>query len=91
MATIEILIADDHGILREGLKMVLRLEEDFQVVGEANRLPLRALRVPVTGYRCGGTGGAAGWLNLGVNVGPGNQTGRVKSSTGGCRDAGRKS
>ena len=35
MATIKILIADDHGILREGLKMVLGLEEDFQVVGEA--------------------------------------------------------
>ena len=35
MTTIKILIADDHGILREGLKMVLGLEEDCQVVGEA--------------------------------------------------------
>ena len=35
MATIKILIADDHAILREGLKMVLGLEEDLQVIGEA--------------------------------------------------------
>jgi DNA-binding NarL/FixJ family response regulator len=35
MASIKILVVDDHGIVREGLKMVLDLEEDFQVVGEA--------------------------------------------------------
>lgn len=35
MPTIKILVVDDHGIVREGLKMVLDLEEDFQVVGEA--------------------------------------------------------
>jgi DNA-binding NarL/FixJ family response regulator len=35
MASIKILVVDDHGIVREGLKMVLGLEEDFQVVGEA--------------------------------------------------------
>ena len=35
MTTIKILIVDDHGIVREGLKMVLGLEDDFQVVGEA--------------------------------------------------------
>jgi DNA-binding NarL/FixJ family response regulator len=35
MASIKILVVDDHGIVREGLKMVLALEEDFQVVGEA--------------------------------------------------------
>lgn len=35
MAAIKILVVDDHGIVREGLKMVLGLEEDFDVVGEA--------------------------------------------------------
>jgi DNA-binding NarL/FixJ family response regulator len=32
---IKILVVDDHGIVREGLKMVLNLEPDFAVVGEA--------------------------------------------------------
>jgi CheY-like chemotaxis protein len=35
MTTIKILVVDDHGIVREGLKMVLSLESDFAVVGEA--------------------------------------------------------
>ena len=35
MAAIRILVVDDHGIVREGLKMVLGLEADFEVVGEA--------------------------------------------------------
>ncbi len=30
-----ILIADDHAIVRRGLEMVLRLEKDFEVVGDA--------------------------------------------------------
>lgn len=33
--TIRILIVDDHAVVRKGLSMVLRLEEDFDVVGEA--------------------------------------------------------
>jgi two-component system, NarL family, invasion response regulator UvrY len=32
---ISILITDDHGIVREGLKKILALESDFDVVGEA--------------------------------------------------------
>lgn len=32
---IRILIADDHALVRRGLVMVLRLEPDFEVVGEA--------------------------------------------------------
>ncbi len=32
---IRILIADDHLVVREGLQMILSLEEDFEVVGEA--------------------------------------------------------
>src|SRR5277367_5971660 len=34
--TIRVLIADDHPIVRDGLKKLLSLEEDFQVVGEAS-------------------------------------------------------
>jgi len=34
-ATIRLLIVDDHAIVRKGLAMVLRLEPDFEVVGEA--------------------------------------------------------
>src|SRR6202453_4366842 len=33
---IRILIADDHPIVRDGLRKLLTLEEDFQVVGEAS-------------------------------------------------------
>lgn len=32
---IKIMIADDHALLRQGIKNVLNLEEDFQVIGEA--------------------------------------------------------
>ena len=35
-ATVRILIADDHPIVRDGLKKLLLLEEDFEIVGEAN-------------------------------------------------------
>lgn len=34
--TIRIVIADDHLIIRQGIKMILETEEDFQLVGEAN-------------------------------------------------------
>ena len=34
-ATVRILLADDHPIVRDGLKKLLQLEEDFEVVGEA--------------------------------------------------------
>lgn len=32
---IRVLIADDHEVVRDGLKLILETEEDFQVVGEA--------------------------------------------------------
>ena len=32
---IKILIADDHALLRQGIKRVLNFEEDLEVVGEA--------------------------------------------------------
>lgn len=35
MAKCRILIAEDHAILREGLKALMNLEADFEVVGEA--------------------------------------------------------
>jgi two-component system response regulator NreC len=35
MTKIRILLADDHGILRDGLKALLAEEQDFQVLGEA--------------------------------------------------------
>lgn len=31
---IRILIADDHDVVRDGLKLILETEEDFQVIGE---------------------------------------------------------
>ncbi len=34
---LKILIVDDHAIFREGLRTLLDLEEDFQVIGEASR------------------------------------------------------
>src|SRR5579883_1907303 len=34
-APIRVLLADDHDILRQGLKMLLSLQKDLQVVGEA--------------------------------------------------------
>ncbi len=36
MKKIKILIADDHSLVREGLKQILELEEDFMVVGQAS-------------------------------------------------------
>lgn len=41
---IRILIADDHAVVRKGLVMVLRLEPDFEVVGEAEN-GLRAVEL----------------------------------------------
>lgn len=43
---IRILIVDDHAVVRKGLAMVLRLEPDFEIVGEAEngRLGLEAAR-----------------------------------------------
>jgi len=35
-ATVRILIADDHPIVRDGLKKLLLLEDDFEIVGEAS-------------------------------------------------------
>ncbi len=36
MKKIRILIADDHSLVREGLKQILELEEDFEVIGQAS-------------------------------------------------------
>jgi len=36
MAKIRILIADDHAVLREGMRRLLEQEEDLEVVGEAS-------------------------------------------------------
>ena len=33
--TIKILIADDHALLRQGVKRVLNFEDDLEVIGEA--------------------------------------------------------
>jgi len=34
-ATVRIVLADDHPIVRDGLKKLLQLEDDFEIVGEA--------------------------------------------------------
>ena len=36
MKPIRILIADDHAVVRRGLRSILQLERDFQIVGEAS-------------------------------------------------------
>jgi DNA-binding NarL/FixJ family response regulator len=36
MATVHVMLADDHDILRQGLSALLRLEENIHVIGEAN-------------------------------------------------------
>ena len=43
---IRILVADDHGVLRAGLRALLNAETDFEVVGEAADGPT-ALRLTV--------------------------------------------
>ncbi|HEX7597975.1 MAG TPA: hypothetical protein VF518_07150 [Polyangia bacterium] len=35
MARIRILIADDHALVRDGIRALLALHDDFEVVGEA--------------------------------------------------------
>ena len=35
MNAITVLLAEDHMIVREGLRALLKLENDFEVVGEA--------------------------------------------------------
>ena len=36
MKSIRILIADDHAVVRRGLRSILQIETDFQIVGEAS-------------------------------------------------------
>lgn len=36
MAKIRVVIADDHAVVREGIKMILGREPDIEIVGEAN-------------------------------------------------------
>ena len=36
MKSIRILIADDHAVVRRGLRSILQIEKDFQIVGEAS-------------------------------------------------------
>ena len=36
MATIKLLIADDHGLVRQSLRQYLEMEGDIEVVGEAS-------------------------------------------------------
>src|SRR5579871_758110 len=35
MARIRILLADDHGVVRQGFKMILSAQPDLEIVGEA--------------------------------------------------------
>src|SRR5437016_14284690 len=35
IASVRVLLADDHDILRQGLKMLLSMQQEMQVVGEA--------------------------------------------------------
>lgn len=37
MANLKLMVVDDHAIFREGLRALLDMEEDFDVIGEASR------------------------------------------------------
>ena len=54
--TIRILLADDHTIFRAGVRMLLDLEQDIEVVGEAvDGSQVRAAgRIPATGGKVAG-------------------------------------
>lgn len=45
MTKIRVLIADDHGVLRAGLRMLLNAQADMEVVGEASDVPSALLQV----------------------------------------------
>lgn len=36
MKTIKLLLADDHGIIRDGIKLMLNKTSEFEIIGEAN-------------------------------------------------------
>ena len=36
MAKIKILVVDDHAIMRDGIRALLSLNDDFEIVGEAS-------------------------------------------------------
>lgn len=38
MSTIQLMIVDDHSVVREGLRFLIELNKDFQVTGEAENL-----------------------------------------------------
>ena len=35
MTTLRLLLADDHAVVRSGLRMLLEAQPDFEIVGEA--------------------------------------------------------
>ena len=45
MAKIRLLLVDDHCLLREGLRSLIELQSDLEVVGEADNGPT-SLRMP---------------------------------------------
>ena len=48
----KIVIADDHRVVRSGLRMVLDREEDFEVVAEAGDVAERAATCARIAPRC---------------------------------------
>ena len=53
----KVLIADDHGIVRSGLRMLLERQTDIEVIGEAGdgRDALAKSRTPMAPTRAGGS------------------------------------
>jgi CheY-like chemotaxis protein len=54
--TINILLVDDHRVVREGLRRMLELESDFRVVGEASDVQ-EVLNQVKNAFSRGGTNG----------------------------------
>ena len=61
---IRVLVAEDHTIVREGIKQLIGLAKDMQVVGEAGNGEAHALRTPGTGARFAAQRGVAALRQL---------------------------
>jgi len=58
---IKILIVDDHAIMRDGIRALLNLHDDIEVVGEASEGKEAVEKSPRAGARRGDNGHSYAW------------------------------